>query len=127
MATGGIGIAPGPNDSDGASAGYGIGSSDGDLQSLTNGALFDLASIEFDFTPTQSPLTFEYVFASEEYCEYVNTQFNDVFGFFISGPGISGTQNLAVVPSTNTPITINTINHLANSGFYLHNTPSFRQ
>ncbi len=117
-------FAPGPNDSDGASAGYGIGSSDGDLQSLTNGALFDLASIEFDFTPTQSPLTFEYVFASEEYCEYVNTQFNDVFGFFISGPGISGTQNLAVVPSTNTPITINTINHLANAGFYLHNTPA---
>ncbi|MFN0174275.1 MAG: choice-of-anchor L domain-containing protein [Saprospiraceae bacterium] len=124
MATGGISVAPGPNDSDGASAGYGIGASDGDLQALTSGALFDLASIEFDFTPTQTPLTFEYVFASEEYCEYVNTQFNDVFGFFISGPGINGTANLAVVPSTNTPITINTINHLTNAGFYLHNTPA---
>jgi len=124
MATGGIGVAPGPNDSDGASAGYGIGTSDGDLQGLTNGALFDMANIEFDFTPTQSPLTFEYVFASEEYCEYVNTQFNDVFGFFISGPGLNGTVNLAVVPATTTPITINTINHLTNSGFYIHNTPA---
>ena len=124
IATGGIGVAPGPNDSDGASAGYGIGTPDSDLQGLTSGALFDMGNIEFDFTPTQSPLTFEYVFASEEYCEYVNTQFNDVFGFFISGPGINGTQNLAVVPMTNNPITINTINHLVNSGFYVHNTPA---
>ncbi len=123
IATGGISVAPGPNDSDGASAGYGNGTPDGDLSNLTNGALFDLGAIEFDFTPTQSPLTFEFVFASEEYCEYVNTQFNDVFGFFISGPGIPGTQNLAVVPATNIPITINTINHLVNSGFYVHNTP----
>lgn len=124
MATGDIGVAPGPNDSDGASGGYGSGTPDADLQNLTNGALFDMANIEFDFTPTQSPLTFEFVFASEEYCEYVNTQFNDVFGFFISGPGINGTQNLAVVPMTNDPITINTINHLVNSGFYAHNTPA---
>lgn len=124
MATGGISVAPGPNDSDGASAGYGSGTPDADLSNLTNGALFDMADIEFDFTPTQSPLTFEFVFASEEYCEYVNTQFNDVFGFFISGPGINGTQNLAVVPATNIPITINTINHLVNSGFYVHNTPA---
>lgn len=124
MATGDINVAPGPNDSDGASGGYGSGTPDGDLQNLTNGALFDMANIEFDFTPTQSPLTFEFVFASEEYCEYVNTQFNDVFGFFISGPGIPGTQNLAVVPSTSIPITINTINHLVNSGFYAHNTPA---
>jgi hypothetical protein len=124
MATGGISVAPGPNDSDGASAGYGIGTPDSDLQGLSSGALFDLANIEFDFTPTQSPLTFEFVFASEEYCEYVNTAFNDVFGFFISGPGINGTQNLAVVPMSNTPITINTINHLTNSGYYVHNTPA---
>lgn len=127
MATGGISVAPGPNDSDGASAGYGNGTADADLQTLTPGALFDMANIEFDFTPTQSPLTFEFVFASEEYCEYVNTQFNDVFGFFISGPGIGGTQNLAVVPGSGmpgTPITINTINHLTNSGFYTHNTPA---
>lgn len=122
MATGSINVAPGPNDSDGAGGG-GTGTPDADLQGLTNGALFDMANIEFDFTPTQTPLTFEFVFASEEYCEYVNSGFNDVFGFFISGPGINGTENLAVVPGTNNPITINTINHITNSGFYKHNTP----
>lgn len=124
IATGNIAVAPGPNESNGASGGYGISTPDADLATLTTGASFDMANIEFDFTPTQSPFTFEFVFASEEYCEYVNTQFGDVFGFFISGPGINGTKNLALVPNTNLPITLNTINHLTNSGYYIHNTPA---
>ncbi|MFN5237591.1 MAG: choice-of-anchor L domain-containing protein [Bacteroidota bacterium] len=122
LATGDIGVAPGPNSSDGAGGG-GAGNSDSDLAAISSGPMFDAAVVEFDFTPTQSLLSFEYVFASEEYCEYVNSQFNDVFGFFISGPGIPGTQNLAVIPTTTTPITINTINHVTNSGLYVHNTP----
>ena len=123
MATGDIDIAPGPNDTGGDNGGFGTGTPDGDLQTLTTGAIFDMASIEFDFVPTQNQVVFEFAFASEEYCEYVNTNFNDVFGFFISGPGIVGTKNLAVIPSTNTPITINNLNHLVNSGLYTHNTP----
>lgn len=123
MATGDINVAPGPNDQNGAGGG-GAGGGDGDLATIASGPMFDVAVIEFDFTPTQTPLTFDYVFASEEYCEYVNTAFNDVFGFFISGPGIAGTQNLAVIPMTNTPITINTVNHVTNSGLYVHNTPA---
>ena len=122
LATGDIGVAPGPNSSDGAGGG-GAGNSDSDLAAISSGPMFDAAVVEFDFTPTQAVLSFEYVFASEEYCEYVNSQFNDVFGFFISGPGIPGTQNLAVIPTTTTPITINTINHVTNSGLYVHNTP----
>ncbi|MEO6037966.1 MAG: choice-of-anchor L domain-containing protein, partial [Saprospiraceae bacterium] len=124
IATGDISVAPGPNDQDNASAGYGIGTPDPDLSNLTGGSIVDKADIEFDFTPTVSQVSFDYVFASEEYCEYVNSQFNDVFGFFISGPGIVGTKNLAVI-GTNTPVSINTINHLTNSGLYVHNTPFF--
>lgn len=124
MATGNINVAPGPNTVDGADNGYGNATPDPDLQALSAGVLFDMANIEFDFTPTQSPITFEYVFASEEYCEFVNTAFNDVFGFFISGPGITGNQNLAVVPMSTTPISINTVNHETNSGYYVHNTPA---
>ena len=122
MATGNITVALGPNNSNGQSAGFGFETPDSDLQALTTGELDDLADIEFDFTPTQTPLTFGYVFASEEYCEFVQTEFNDVFGFFISGPGIVGVQNLAVVPNTTIPISINTINHLDNPGYYIHNT-----
>jgi gliding motility-associated-like protein len=121
LATGDIGVAPGPNDQDGAGGG-GNGSTDTDLTTIATGPMFDVSTIEFDFTPTQSVLTFEYVFASEEYCEYVNTQFNDVFGFFISGPGINGAKNLATIGNS-VPITINTINHITNAALYVHNTP----
>lgn len=125
MATGDISVAPGPNDQDGASAGYGASTPDADLSTLTTGALFDRASIEFDFTPTQSPVTFNFVFASEEYCEYVGTQYNDVFGFFISGPGIpGGQQNIALIPGTMIPVAINNVNHLSYSGFYANNQPA---
>ncbi len=123
LATGDASLAVGPNNEDNASGGYGASTPDANLSTLTAGSLFDKADLEFDFKPTQTPVTFEFVFASEEYCEYVNTQYNDVFGFFISGPGIVGTKNLAVVPSTTTPISINTVNHLTNNTYYTHNTP----
>jgi Calx-beta domain/SprB repeat/CHU_C Type IX secretion signal domain len=122
IATGGIGNAVGPNNADNASGGGG-GGSDSDLASIATGAQFDVSKLEFDFTPTQTPIVFEYVFASEEYCEYVGTGFNDVFGFFISGPGIpGGTQNLATIAGT--PITINNVNHITNSGLYVNNQPA---
>jgi len=125
MATGDISVAPGPNNQDGASAGYGVSTPDPDLALLTNGALFDRANIEFDFTPTQPLLSFNFVFASEEYCEYVNSQFNDVFGFFISGPGIpGGQQNIAIIPTTNIPVAINNVNHLSFPAFYVNNQPA---
>lgn len=123
LATGRIGVAPGPNDSDGSSWGYGYSTPDADLATLTTGSTFDMANIEFDFVPTENQVVFEFAFASEEYCEYVNTAYNDVFGFFISGPGINGVKNIALVPSTNTPVSINTVNHLANSNLYVHNSP----
>lgn len=124
LSTGDIAIAPGPNDQDGATGGGGSFESDIELQSITTGSLFDKSVIEFDFVPTQSTVSFEYVFASEEYCEYVNTAFSDVFGLFISGPGINGTRNLALVPGGNTPVGLNTVNHMVNPLWYVPNTPA---
>ncbi len=124
LATGNISVAPGPNNQNNSSAGYGIPTPDPELNALAGGSIVDRANIEFDFTPTTSQVSFEYVFASEEYCEYISSNFNDVFGFFISGPGITGTKNLAVI-GANTPISISTINHLTNSSLYTHNTPIF--
>ncbi len=56
-------------------------------------------------------------FASEEYNEHTCTPYNDAFGFFISGPGIVGdgsyennAKNVALVPGTNVPVAINTVN-----------------
>jgi len=78
---------------------------------FTPGATNDGVILQFDFIPQSSPISFKYIFASEEYNEYVCSQFNDAFAFLISGPGIIGEQNLAVVPGSGDPITINTINN----------------
>ena len=50
----------------------------------------DIAVLEFDFIPSSDTVSFRYVFGSQEYFGYENSIFNDVFGFFISGPGIVG-------------------------------------
>lgn len=52
--------------------------------------IHDVAVLEFDFVPSSDSLSFRYVFGSEEYFGFENSEFNDVFGFFISGPGITG-------------------------------------
>ncbi len=72
---------------------------------------YDAAVLEFDFVPTSEVLTFNYVFASDEYPEYVCSDYNDVFAFFISGPGIVGTRNIALIPNTNVPVAINSVNN----------------
>lgn len=80
--------------------------SDPDLQLLIPGfSVNDATILEFDFVPTSSPVVFNYVFASEEYPEYVNSSFNDAFAFLLSGPGISGgagfsndAVNIAIIP-----------------------------
>ncbi|MEB3174235.1 MAG: PEP-CTERM sorting domain-containing protein, partial [Cyanobacteriota bacterium] len=77
---------------------------------------FDANSITFDFIPTTNQVTFQYVFASEEYNEFVGSSFNDVFGFFLDG------NNIAFLPGTTTPVAINNVNNGANSGVYIDNT-----
>ncbi len=74
-----------------------------------------VAVLEFDFIPTGDSVSFRFVFGSEEYPEYVCSQYNDVFGFFLSGPGINGPFtnngiNLGVLPNTQVPVAINTVN-----------------
>lgn len=123
MATGDISVATGPNTVDNADIGYDDATPDTDLATLTTGATYDMADLEFDFVPTRTPVSFEFVFASEEYCEYVNSPFNDVFGFFISGPGIIGNGNIALLPFAGDPVAINNVNYLTNPEFFINNTP----
>jgi hypothetical protein len=123
LSTGSVAVLPGPNVLPNISGGFGNNSGDDPhLSTLTGGAnQYDVSIIEFDFKPTANSVQFDFVFGSEEYCEYVNSIYNDVFGFFISGPGITGVQNLAVIPGTNTPVAINEVNHLKNSAYYRNN------
>ena len=73
-------------------------------------------SLSFDFTSTGGDLYFDYVFASEEYNEFVNTAFNDKFKLFVDG------ENIAFVPGTSTPVEIDTVNLGVNSVYYNDNT-----
>ena len=123
LSTGNINVASGPNNNSLADGGYGNPGTDANLDALTGGNLFDVSKLEFDIIPSEDTISFEYVFASEEYCEYQGSIFNDVFGFFISGPGISGTQNLAVLPGVNSYVSVNNVNHNTNSAFYVGNIP----
>ena len=90
----------------------------------------DLASLEFDFVAVSNVVSFNFVFGSDEYTQWINSSFNDVFGFFVSGPGITGpyaspaafpngSVNLALVPNTNLPITISTIHPGLNAQYYV--------
>lgn len=88
---------------------------DNDLDNIAS-PTFDAAILEFDFAAPSDSVEFKYVFSSEEYNEYVNTPFNDVFAFFISGPGIVGLQNIALIPSTAIPVAINNVNNGFSNG-----------
>jgi hypothetical protein len=105
-------------------------------QSFSVSSVNDIAVLEFDFVATSDTLSFNYVFGSAEYNAYENTGFNDVFGFFVSGPGISGPYsspaqfpngaiNIAIVPesSPELPITVSSVNNSLNSQFYVPNSP----
>ena len=128
LGSGNVQLADSDNNSSGATLGPPTGTPavDPDLNALSGLTLYDEAVLEFDFVPAGDSLIFKYVFASEEYLEWCGSGFNDVFGFFLSGPGIAGPYsaggiNLAVVPSTTTPITINTINNVTNPTYYVDN------
>ncbi|MFM7155101.1 MAG: choice-of-anchor L domain-containing protein [Bacteroidota bacterium] len=125
MSTGNVNILPGPNLAGDSDGGFGTPGYDASLDALVVGNLYDVNVIEFDFVPTGSMVEFEYVFGSEEYCEYVGSEYNDVFGFFISGPGINGVKNLAVLPGGTTPISVNSINHDTNTQYYVNNSTNF--
>ncbi len=100
-------------------------------QSFTVSGINDVAKLEFDFIPNSDTITFRYVFGSQEYFGWENTQYNDVFGFFLSGPGIAGPYangsiNLATVPGSNPPlpITVSSINSVTpiNQQYFVDNT-----
>ena len=140
MAAGPIsGLLGGPGNVDAGQPGSGL--PDNDLLAVaqsvnpTISSTSDAVILEFDFVPSSNVAAFNFVFASDEYLQWINSAFNDVFAFFVSGPGITGpysspagfpggSANVALVPGTNTPITISTIHPTLNAAFYVQNIGS---
>ena len=115
IGSGAVSFAAGPNNSGGGSASSGCSTyTDPALTAIASGTLNDVATLEFDFITKADTVKFNYVFASEEYPEYTCSDFNDIFGFFLSGlnpaGGMYSNYNIARIPGTNIPITINSVN-----------------
>ena len=133
LTSGRASLSKGPNNQ--ANATFQAGTpGDAALNQLSGSTTLDACVLEFDFVPQSNIVEFRYVFASEEYPEYANSSYNDVFGFFISGPDIygpfpsppgfpNGAQNIALVPQVLPPayVSINNINHIVNSQYYVAN------
>ena len=94
---------------------------DRQLVRLANNVTMDACVLEFDFVPRYNRIEFQFVFASEEYPEFINKGLNDVFGFFLNEKGKKVITNLAVVPGTNEPITVDNINHIKNAEYFIKN------
>lgn len=94
---------------------------DKSLSKITKRPTYDAAVLEFDFIPLNNRISFNYIFASEEYPEFVGSAYNDVFTFHINGPGIDSIQNLAILPNTNDVVAINSVNKYKNKAYYVDN------
>lgn len=110
LTTGTASDAAGPNTSGNNTTDWGA-AGDPELAELVQPfPTFDACYLEFTFIPDGEEVEFTYVFASEEYNQYVCSNFNDVFAFFATGPGLDNI-NLALLPDSDIPVTINTVNN----------------
>lgn len=120
MSTGIASWAGYPNDS--GSSGCGMFTpGDKRLEMIAGAYTTDAAILEIEFVANSDSISFEYFFASEEYPEFVNKGVNDVFAFFIEGPGYETASNIAVLPTTGEAISVDNINHRHNPEFYISN------
>ena len=113
----------GPNDASGAGVENNMGGFNLLSQAIQGTQTYNAAILEFDFIPYADTIRFKYVFGSDEYPEFAppnNTTYNDVFGFFISGPGITGFQNIAKLPN-GAVVSINNVNTITNPFYFVNN------
>lgn len=103
-------------------SGGGMGPGDLDLNAELGGMYptYDACVLEFDCVPAGDTLLFNFAFGSEEYPEFVNSSFNDIFAIYLSGPGFTPQQNVAELPD-GTPVAINNVNAGLNSSFFVDN------
>lgn len=88
-----------------------------ELSGSTSSGLYDTQIIEFDIVSLTDEISFDYVFGSEEYPEYVEDLYNDYFAFTINGNGYIN-YNFALVPGTNDEVSISSINRFRNPIYY---------
>ena len=104
--------------------------SDPHLNDIAAGNVTNGVVLEFDFIPSGDTLVFNYMFGSDEYPEFSPSSFNDAFGLFLWGPGITGPFTLAGYPNGGAniatipggiPVTINNVGDVSNTQYYVFN------
>lgn len=121
MTTGNVSVAPGPNSGGSVSNPVSNYYTDSQLSSIASSSVNGCAVLDFDFVAYADTFSFNYVFGSEEYPEYVCSNFNDVFAFYLTGLDpvtyTTTTRNVAIIPNsisaahpTGIPVTINSVN-----------------
>jgi len=107
MTTGDVLNAPGPETgtiSDGDFSWPGDTDLEDAIPGLFPGVTNNASVLEFDFIPIIDQMSFDFIFAAEEYGTFQCT-FTDAFAFLLTGPdGV--TTNIALVPGTTDPISV---------------------
>jgi hypothetical protein len=78
----------------------------------------DAAVLEFDVVPAAATIGISFVFASEEYNEFVGSQYNDVIAIYVNGVNCANYNGL--------PVNVNSINNDSNASLYVDNTGGSR-
>ncbi|MBK9758748.1 MAG: choice-of-anchor L domain-containing protein [Flavobacteriales bacterium] len=108
----------GPNNIPNMTLGGGFFNTDPDLAFMSllyANVIGDPAIIQMDLVPAGDTLQVQFVFGSEEYDEYACSDKDDRMGMFLSGPGLAGpfsngAINMALLPVSGLPVTVNTLN-----------------
>lgn len=88
-----------------------FGSGSPQLSAISGTSTFDADLLTFQFTSTRPTLSLNYAFASAEYPAFIGG-FRDAFGIFVNG------VNIALVPGTTMPVSINSINAGVNADLF---------
>ncbi len=110
LSTGKIMDAQGPNtfiSDDGGGMGW---NGDSDLNmavGITNS--LNATVLEFDFIPLGNQISFDYIFASEEYHDTAPCTYSDGFAFLLKEVGSPTYQNLALIPNTTIPVKVTSV------------------
>jgi hypothetical protein len=117
LSTGQVVDAQGPNISEGWSTDF-TRPGDNDLSVIVGATTFDAAVLEFDVVPVANTMSIRFVFASEEYPEFVDSDFNDVLAIYVNGVNCANYNGR--------PVAINSINENVNAGLFIANYTGMR-
>lgn len=89
---------------------------DADLDQALGTKSVNATVLEFDFVPLTNFISFNYIFASNEYQSYFPCEYSDGFAFLIKEAGSADKyKNIAVIPNTDIPVSSKNVHPVINS------------